>query len=316
MRHRDFGLLNCDPHRVTPGVPLFSPLNGKATYIIGQRGEVLHQWEHPLVNGTYAYLLDSGNLLWSGRLPRYQHMGGRGGLLREYDWDGKVLWEHHHVGQHHDFRRLPNGNTIFLGWKWYRRTLRTVFQAGCPTPGILTAACMATIFSRSHPMVTRCGNGMPAAIWRSRNIHWSRTSCAMSLLTPTRSPLPNGDIISFRRLNMIGLIDKKTRKMKWQHRDDSFGMQHDCAPLPDGNITLFANGINTTTNPFSRVIELDPRTHKIVWEYRAKPAYTFFSPHLHQWRAAAPNRQHARLRGPVGSAVRITPEGEIIWEVC
>ena len=53
MRHRDFGLLHCDPHRVTPGVTLFSPLNGKATYIIGQRGEVLHQWEHPLVNGTY-----------------------------------------------------------------------------------------------------------------------------------------------------------------------------------------------------------------------------------------------------------------------
>ena len=73
------------------------------------------------------------------------------------------------------------------------------------------------------------------------------------------SPLPNGDIyISFRRLNMIGLIDKQTRKMKWQHRDDSFGMQHDCEPLPNGNITLFANGTNIATNPFSRVIELDP----------------------------------------------------------
>ena len=48
------------------------------------------------------------------------------------------------------------------------------------------------------------------------------------------SPLPNGDIyISFRRLNMIGLIDKQTNKMKWQHRDDSFGMQHDCAPLAE-----------------------------------------------------------------------------------
>jgi hypothetical protein len=68
--------------------------------------------------------------------------------------------------------------------------------------------------------------------------------------------------------------------MTWEHRDDSFGMQHDCAPLPNGNITLFANGINTTGNPFSRVIELDPRTHKTVWEYRAKPTYTFFSPHI------------------------------------
>ena len=69
MRHRDFGLLVCDPHRATPGLTLFSPLNGKATYIIGLRGDVLHQWAHPLVNGTYAYLLDNGNLLWTGRLP-------------------------------------------------------------------------------------------------------------------------------------------------------------------------------------------------------------------------------------------------------
>ena len=71
----------CDPHRATPGYTLFSPINGKATYIIGLRGDVLHQWEHPLVNGTYAYLLDNGNLLWAGRLPEGpQHMGGRGGL--------------------------------------------------------------------------------------------------------------------------------------------------------------------------------------------------------------------------------------------
>src|SRR2546429_248752 len=32
------------------------------------------------------------------------------------------------------------------------------------------------------------------------------------------SPLPNGDIlISFRRLNTIGLIDRRNRKMKWEH---------------------------------------------------------------------------------------------------
>jgi hypothetical protein len=65
---------------------------------------------------------------------------------------------------------------------------------------------------------------------------------------------------------MIGLIDRATRKMKWEHRDDSWGMQHDCEPLPNGNITLFANGTNITTNPFSRAIEFDPRSGKSVWE--------------------------------------------------
>ena len=128
------------------------------------------------------------------------------------------------------------------------------------------------------------------------------------------SPLENGDIyISFRRLNMIGLIDKQTKKMKWQHRDDSFGMQHDCAPLPNGNITLFANGINTTTNPFSRVIELDPRTHKTVWEYRAKPAYTFFSPHISGAQRLSTGNTLI-CEGQWGRLFEVMPEGEIVWE--
>ena len=151
---------------------LFSPLNGKATYIIGLRGDVLHQWEHPLVNGTYAYLLDNGNLLWTGRLPEGpQHMGGRGGLFREYDWSGKVLWEHKHVGQHHDFRRLPNGNTMFLGWEVVPPEIANRIPGGLagtqPSP---TAACTATPFSRSRPTAKRCGSGTPAATWRWRTI--------------------------------------------------------------------------------------------------------------------------------------------------
>ena len=128
------------------------------------------------------------------------------------------------------------------------------------------------------------------------------------------SPLPNGDIyISFRRLNTIGLIDRATGKMKWEHRDDSFGMQHDCAPLPNGNITLFANGINTTTNPFSRVIELDPRTHKTVWEYRAKPSYTFFSPHISGAERLGSGNTLI-CEGQWGRLFEVTPEGEIVWE--
>ena len=215
------------------------------------------------MSGPYAYLLENGNLLWAGRLPEGpQHMGGRGGLLREYDWNGKVLWEHRHVGQHHDFRRLPNGNTIFLGWEVVPPDIEKRIPGG--------------IAGTAHPDGCMYGDNIHEITPDGKTV-WEWHACRDMEVenyplfcnqlrdefahANAISPLPNGDIyISFRRLNMIGLIDKTTRKMKWQHRDDSFGMQHDCTPLPNGNITLFANGINTTTNPFSRVIELDPRT--------------------------------------------------------
>jgi len=40
---------------------------------------------------------------------------GKGGHLHEYDWDGRLVWEHIDHGQRHDLRRLPNGNTLLLG---------------------------------------------------------------------------------------------------------------------------------------------------------------------------------------------------------
>jgi hypothetical protein len=58
------------------------------------------------------------------------------------------------------------------------------------------------------------------------------------------------------------------------------GMQHDCQPLANGNILLFANGCNIPVNPFSRVIEFNPKRRKAVWEYCGRPSYTFFSPHI------------------------------------
>jgi outer membrane protein assembly factor BamB len=112
---------------------------------------------------------------------------------------------------------------------------------------------------------------------------------------------------------MIALIDRQTRKLKWEHRDDSFGMQHDCEPLVNGNVTLFANGTNITTNPFSRVIELDPRTNKTVWEYRGKPTYTFFSPHISGAQRLGSGNTLI-CEGQWGRLFEVTPEGDIVWE--
>jgi hypothetical protein len=128
------------------------------------------------------------------------------------------------------------------------------------------------------------------------------------------SPLPNGDIlISFRRLNTIGLINRESGRMKWEHRDDSWGMQHDCELLANGNITLFANGCNIDGNPFSRVIEFEPRTRRTVWEYRGRPSYTFFSPHIsgaqRLW-----SGNTLICEGQWGRIFEVTPDKEVVWE--
>jgi hypothetical protein len=315
MRHRDFGLLVC-LEQATPGFTLFSPIHGKSTYLVGMRGEIVHQWEHPITTGSYGYLLDTGNLLWAGRLAEGpQHMGGRGGLLREYDWNGKVAWEHRHVGQHHDFRRLPGGNTIFIGWEVVPTEIEQRIPGGLP------GTCHADGCMYGDFIYEVSPDGEIVWEWHAcRDMEVERYP-----LSPGQprdefahanaiSPLPNGDIlISFRRLNTIALIDRQTRRIAWKHRDDCWGMQHDCEPLANGNITLFANGCNIPTNPFSRVIEFDPRTRKTIWEYRGKPSYTFFSPHISGAQRLTSGNTLI-CEGQWGRLFEVTPAGDIIWE--
>ena len=173
MRHRDFGLSR---HAIrtasTPGVRCSRRSTARRPTSSGSAAKCCTSGQHPLVTGTYGYLLENGNLLWAGRLKEGpQHMGGRGGLIREYDWNGKVLWEHRHVGQHHDLRRLPNGNTIFLGWEVVPPDIAARIPGGLaghqPSRRLHVRRHHS---SRSRPKAKRFGSGTPAAIWRSRTI--------------------------------------------------------------------------------------------------------------------------------------------------
>ena len=117
-RITQFGLYTHDAARATPGFTLFTPLGLKKTHLLNMKGEVVHDWDLPGEPGNYAYLLPNGNLLAAVRTPDGpQRLPAKGGHMLELDWDGNTVWEHFDPVQHHDFRRLPNGNTIYLGWK-------------------------------------------------------------------------------------------------------------------------------------------------------------------------------------------------------
>ena len=78
----------------TPGVTIVTPLFGTGVYLIGLNGEVLHQWATDLPPGNYARHLPTVIFFGQVKLPKAQgQVGGKGGLIREIDWDGNILWE-------------------------------------------------------------------------------------------------------------------------------------------------------------------------------------------------------------------------------
>ena len=105
------GVLYYDKARAFDGYTLYSPVCNKETFLVDMEGQIAHRWEHELLAGRYVQLLENGNLLRGGMLPKYTSMGGEGGCVQEIDWNGNVVWEyvnhtpqtcqHHSHNQHH-----------------------------------------------------------------------------------------------------------------------------------------------------------------------------------------------------------------------
>lgn len=127
------GVLLYDKSGAYDGYTLFSPMGGKTVYLIDMEGYAVHTWKTDYTPGSYAMLLENGNLLRGGTLQGGPApFGGAGGLVQEIDWDGKVVWEYKLMTadavQHHCFARMPNGNTLILAWE--RKSIDAFIEKG------------------------------------------------------------------------------------------------------------------------------------------------------------------------------------------
>jgi hypothetical protein len=106
------------------GYTLISPLNSDHVYLLGMDGEIAHEWTTSHAPGGGCYFENDGSLLRCSRIdenPRF-HGGGIAGRLERIDWDGRVTWEYELSSdertQHHDLKRLPNGNLLVICWEY------------------------------------------------------------------------------------------------------------------------------------------------------------------------------------------------------
>lgn len=109
--------------KATPGYVLFNPSNSTETFLITRDGTVVHRWKGELSTLTSSYLLPNGHLI---RLERDEDFpifaaGGAAGRIREYDWEGNLLWDfemaNEHELIHHDIEILPNGNVLAIAYE-------------------------------------------------------------------------------------------------------------------------------------------------------------------------------------------------------
>lgn len=131
---RTVGTIVLDEERAMQGYTLFAPLNSTITYLMNNKGEIVHVWSGSFRPAQSAMLMEGGVLLRTATpgdgLPL--DGPGAGGIVEKISWEGDVIWRYEHQGQdlraHHDIELLPNGNVLLLVRE--RQSWDSAFAAG------------------------------------------------------------------------------------------------------------------------------------------------------------------------------------------
>lgn len=120
-----------------------------------------------------------------------------------------------------------------------------------------------------------------------------------------------GDVLfCVRNLNIIGVADIEKEKFIWGWGAGNLDSPHSPSLLENGNILIFDNGVH---RGHSRIIEVNPGTETIEWEYKASPPESFFSKSRGavQW---LPNGNILITESDKGRVFEVTRDKKIVWE--
>ena len=320
------GLIHYNPQQAYRGYTLVTNLNGQESRLIDMKGRICHRWRSDR-GISYSYLLPNGNLLLrtgpAGQEVSFmQHpatellpRGGRtvSGAILELDWDGNVVWEYRYPLLHHDFERLPNDNTLVLAWELIPEEIARQVKGGHDDgEGRGMLGDVVREVTPSGDVVYEWTS------WDHLDFDEDRICFLEGREEWTHQNALNvtsdGDLlVSFRQTDTVGIVDKASGEFRWKWGRGNISHQHHPTMLANGNVLLFDNGPHKRGFTHSRVIEVDPGTSEVAWEYRGDPPISFYSYHI-SGAERLPNGNTLICEGAPGRIFEVTPSGEIVWE--
>lgn len=314
--HHPNGLIYYNPRLSYRGYTLFTAQ--MRAYLVDPKGRFVHQWEHKR-GITNAELLPNGNLL-ALTMPSPDERGQRGlngqaEACVELDWDGDVVWEYNDPWIHHDYKRLPNGNTLLLRWELIPRGLSKRVKGGYNFEGDDPNEMLGDAVLEVTP------TGDIAHKWNS----WEHLDPKTDVICPlcdrrewthanSIDTAPNGDwLISFRRISTIIRVSPKNDEIKWRFNNEEVRHQHDARYISPTRITVFDNGAHRKGIEYSRAIEINTRTRKIVWQYADNPVFTLFTI-MGGCVERLPNGNTLICETAKGHFLEVTAESKVVWE--
>jgi len=325
------GLIKYDEQKAWPGYTLYCPTHReesrqRSIYLIDMHGRIVHEWVAQTTVQSYCHLLANGNLIYPTH-DRSDLAKGPFGLY-ELDPDSNVVWSFR-CRADHDFQVLANGNLL----------IHNITEDFCPRLGPEM---------KRHPYMIEI-NRDKELLWEWRGqehldeleellgperwrhvmdrargefaFDWAHNN-TLQVIPPNTThekelaaggPVrfqPGNIVFSYRSNDVIGVIERPSGRIVWAWGPGVLDGQHKPHMLANGNILIFDNG---TLRGYSRVIEVDPLTERIEWEYTAQPKESFLSRYI-SGAQRLPNGNTLICEGSKSRLFEVTPAGEVVWD--
>jgi hypothetical protein len=326
----DEGVVVHDLARAFAGLHCFATRRGRQALVVDMEGRTVHAWEFPdsMRKVEHVELLDDGDLLAVQAVP--------GGLCR-IGWDGEVRWCLD-VQAHHDLDVDANGDLHLIVSE-----PRMVEVNGASYPilndRVVRASPEGTILENAISLYDILGDRIAPERWRAisrfvaqhpehrSSVEEARADAENNIINDSPYDVfhtnsirvldrevsgvcrPGDLLLSVRELDLVIVLDPKTREVRWEFGPGTVSRQHDATWLENDHLLLFDNG---RTSRASRVIEVDPLTRQIVWSYDGLPEAGFYS----TFRGGAqrlPNGNTLITDAGHGRVIEVTTDGEIVW---
>lgn len=307
--------------------------------LLNQKKEIVHSWN---LDAQRARLLPNCHLLvlhgskWGIKKNKWRNLRDR---VREYDFNGKLVWEH--VAQnnaHHDTHRLENGNTIFLERKIVdqENVLKSInllrSKAKIRSDKIVEVNTKNEVVwewtYEDHFSIDYCGRNkcvIPSTklIEQQKALDWTHSNTVFPL--PENKWYNNGDtrfkpgniLILPRNWSEVILIDKETKKPVWKYRGDYKGGLsggHEAQMIKSGlrgasNLLIFDNGRESREGA-SYLLEINPHSQKLIWALDAgRDFYSYAAGSMQR----LPNGNTLISEDVKGRVFEITEDNKIAW---